>query len=76
LSIKPNSPPATTTLLISWRDDGGAWGQPIEAIIDGNVSAAFRTLGVYRMRQWKIEFTDAAAFTFIGMIEEYEVLDS
>jgi len=31
-------------------------------------------LGVYRRRQWKLEFTDAADLALVAATEEYEIL--
>jgi len=35
-----------------------------------------RSSGIYRLRQWKIEFTADAGFTFVKATEEIQVLDS
>lgn len=68
------------TALLSWRDDGGAWSQPCVASLGGygdtDPTVRLRSLGVYRMRQWRLEFTDMAAFTFVGALEDFTVLDS
>ena len=73
--------PGTSPIAqLSWRDDGGAWSNrctvSLGAAGDTDPVVTLRTLGTYRMRQWRIEFTDAANFTFVGAQEDYTVLDS
>jgi hypothetical protein len=73
-------PGSNPTVQVSWRDDGGAFSNPcvipLGAAGDSDPVVRLRSLGTYRMRQWRLEFTDMAAFTFVGAQEDYTVLDS
>lgn len=65
---------------ISWRDDTEAWSRPLIANL-GTVGHADpvirpRSLGVYRRRQWRIEYTSNAEFAFIGAREEFALLNA
>jgi hypothetical protein len=63
---------------ISWRDNLGPFCTPSvrDLGLAGDYSATveLRSTGVYRQRQWKIEFTDAADFTLVSAHEEFEQL--
>lgn len=63
---------------ISWRDDLGAYRTPVTRGLglagDYNPVIELRSTGVYRGRQWKIEFTADAELTFVGADEEIQVL--
>lgn len=64
----------------SYRDDLGPFCQPIAVDLgatgDSNPVLEFRSLGVYRRRQWKFEFSGTEALTLLGAIEDYEVLQT
>lgn len=71
---------ATTTapqVLLSWRDDTGAYCNPIRMDLGTTGDTIFtvekRSLGTYRRRQWKLEFTDAADFVLAGAEEVFTV---
>lgn len=53
-------------VLLSWRDDLGAFCAPIRMTlgVTGNYTFTIekRSLGTYRSRQWKLEFTEAVDF--------------
>lgn len=63
---------------VSWRDDLGSFCTPevfdLGLAGDYEVVLPLRSTGVYRRRQWKIEFTAAAEFSFVGAQEEFDVL--
>jgi len=65
-------------VAISWRDDLGAWKGPIFRTLgiagDYNPIVQLRSLGVYRQRQWKLEFDANAELSFAGAEHEFEVL--
>lgn len=65
-------------LLLSWRDELGPWEDPIPVSLgaagDYNPVVQLWGLGVYRRRQWKLEFTDAADLALVSALEEFEVL--
>ena len=62
-----------------WRDSSGAWEDPIELELGNADDPApvieVRSLGVYRMRQWRLRFSDNVPVTLIGAIETYEILE-
>lgn len=63
--------------LISWRDDLGAWGEPLElgfgSPADQEAVVSFRGLGSYRRRQWRFEFSGAAEMSLASVTEEFQV---
>lgn len=65
---------------ISWRDDLGAFGSPIAidlgAIGDNEIVLEFRSLGVYRRRQWKFEFSGTEDLSLVSVTEDYEPLQT
>lgn len=65
-------------LLLSWRDDLGPWEPAIPISLgaagDYDPVVPLWGLGVYRRRQWKLEFTDAADLALVSATEEFEVL--
>lgn len=67
-------------VLISWRDDTGAFGQPtvldLGAAGDNEPFVEIRSSGVYRKRQWKVEFTSSALFSFVSAREDFVLLDN
>jgi hypothetical protein len=81
LTVKPGATSSATTepqLLVSWRDDPNkAFGEPRRVGL-GTVGASgmvkeLRTLGLYRSRQWKVEFTDASDFVLARAEETYSL---
>jgi hypothetical protein len=61
---------------ISLRDDMGAWHvqEDVEIGEDMDPSVIMRSLGVYRQRQWKIEYTGSNDFVLASMTEHYDAL--
>ena len=61
---------------VSCRDREGAW----RVVKDVELSASFdpciqiRSLGVYRTRQWKVEYTGADEIQLVSAVEEFETL--
>jgi hypothetical protein len=81
LTVKPGATSSATTepqLLVSWRDDPNeSFGEPLRVGL-GTVGASgmvkeLRTLGPYRSRQWKVEFTDASDFVLARAEETYSL---
>lgn len=66
-------------ILVSWRDSLGPWEPsiPISLGTAGDFDPVVQLwgLGVYRRRQWKLEFTDADDLALIAAVEEFEVLN-
>lgn len=63
---------------ISYRDNLGAFCQPTVYSLgvagDYDATIEMRSEGVYRRRQWRVQFTAAAEFSFVGAREEFDVL--
>ena len=63
---------------LSYRDEPGPWGQPLEvsfgATGDTNPVLEFRSLGVYRRRQWRFEFSGSEALGLVSVTEEFDIL--
>jgi hypothetical protein len=62
-----------------WRDRPGAWDARIPIDLgssgDTEIVVEFRSLGVYRRRQWFFEFSGDSALSLVSADEEFEVLD-
>lgn len=74
---------ATSTAPVGylrWRDDTGAWSTNLPCgfgtIGDNTTVLEFRSLGVYRTRQWEFEFSGEVDFSLVSVIEDFEVLDT
>lgn len=72
---------ASTTepiILVSWRDDLGPWepALPLGLGPAGDFAPVVQLwgLGVYRRRQWKLEFTDAADVALVSATEDFDIL--
>ena len=65
---------------LSWRDKPGAWNSPIAIDLgplgDTTVVVPLRSLGVYRRRQWKFEFSGTDALELVSVIEDFDILDT
>lgn len=64
--------------FLRWRDDLGPWSTNLPvgfgSIGDSTTVLEFRSLGVYRTRQWEFEFSGDVDFSLVSVLEEYEVL--
>ncbi len=69
----------TAAALLSYRDDTGPFCDPYPLEIsdpsDVQPVVPIRSLGTYRQRQWRIT-VDSAAFSFVGIDEDFDVLSS
>lgn len=65
---------------LSYADAPGQWRDRIPLHLgvadDTDPVIPLRSLGWYRRRQWKFEYSDAAAVSLVSVTEEYELLDS
>lgn len=65
------------TVLLSWRDDLGDFCSPLRLQLgvagDGIFTIEKRSLGTYRARQWRLEFTDAVDFVLARAEETFSV---
>jgi len=76
LTFKLDASTATEDIgWIRWRDEDEVWRQRIPLRPRGSV-VDLRSLGVYRRRQWEIEWRDDANVTLISATEDFEVLSS
>jgi hypothetical protein len=68
---------AEPVVLLSWRDNLGAFCNPIRLGLGAAGDYVFtiekRSLGTYRSRQWKLEFTEALDFVLARAEEVYSV---
>lgn len=67
--------------LVSFRDRPGPWSDPIPVDLgssgDTEITLSFYSLGVYRRRQWRFEFSDSeVALALVSAMEDYDVLDN
>jgi hypothetical protein len=65
---------------ISYRDQPGPYGAPIEVSL-GNTGETepvveLRSLGIYRRRQWRFEFSGTEALELVSVTEDYDVLST
>jgi hypothetical protein len=63
---------------LMWRDQPGAWSAPLEISLGGigdtEPVLEFRSLGTYRRRQWRFEFSGSEALGLVSVTEEFDVL--
>ena len=82
LNMRRGTSTKTTTpvALLSWRDDTGAWNPPLEVSLgttgERNPVVRFWSLGVYRERQWRLNFMGDDELVVASVTEEYEVLSN
>lgn len=64
---------------IRWRDDGMAWGQPVELTLGATgVTESFQTLapmGIYKSRQYWVRVSDPVDWALLSIEEDLEILD-
>lgn len=62
-----------------YRDQPGAWEPGIPIDLGGSTDThpvlELRSLGVYRRRQWKFEFTGTSDFVLVSATEDFQVLE-
>lgn len=75
LALKRGQSSTGGTVLLSWRDDQGAFCDPLRISLgtsgDYVTVVEKRSLGRYRRRQWKLEMTDAVELVVAGVEEVY-----
>lgn len=66
--------------FLSYRDGPGPFSPPIAIGLgllgDTNPVLEFRSLGVYRRRQWRFEFSGTEALELVSVTEDYDVLST
>lgn len=64
---------------LSYRDQPGPWEARIPVDLGGSTDThpvlTFRSLGTYRRRQWRFEFSGAVDMILVNTSEEFEVLE-
>lgn len=72
-----SSATAAPQVLLSWRDDLGGFCSPVRLSLgvsgDHTFTVERRSLGTYRSRQWRLEFTEAVDFVLAGCTETFSV---
>lgn len=65
--------------FFSYRDQPGAWEPSIPIDLGGSGDThpvlEFRSLGTYRRRQWRFEFTGTEELVLVSASEDFEVLE-
>jgi hypothetical protein len=75
-----NSASTTTAqrLRISYADEPGEWCDPLwvdlGTSIDQHPVVELNSLGVYRTRNWRFDFSTADEMAIVGIIEDYDTL--
>ena len=67
----------TAEVLLSYRDNLGAYGPPLHIRIDSGDRepvVTFRGLGTYRQRDWKLTYIGSAKVALVGMTEDHATL--
>lgn len=74
---RPNYSSSTTTQVrLRYRNEDGAWRHPILLTLDAKTKIiTLRSLGVYRRRQWEIDYEAAEDVILSSATEEYTVLE-
>lgn len=69
---------ADSKALLSWRDNLGPFCRPLEIELgplgDTEIVVQLTSLGVYRRRQWRFEYSGGEDLALVGMTEEFDVL--
>lgn len=77
VTLRRKKPGTGGTVLLSWRDDFGAFCNPIAIETgtsgDSNPVVALRGLGAYRQREWKLELTDSVGLELVSAEEDFTV---
>lgn len=65
---------------LSWRDQPGPYGSPLVIDLgaqgDTTIVLEFRSLGVYRRRQWQFEFSGTDDLELLSVTEEFDILEN
>jgi hypothetical protein len=65
--------------FMRYRNDTGPWSGPLPIDLGGSGErepvVEFRSLGVYRRRQWQFEFSETSSLSLVNAMEDYEVLE-
>lgn len=77
LALRRGQGDGSAYVLLSWRDSLGAWEDPIEVELgstgESDPVVVLYSLGVYRRRQWKIEFNGTADLVLVAATEDFDV---
>ena len=71
--------PAAPEFQLSWRDDLGAFCQPLRRSLgvvgDNSATVEYRNLGIYETRQWRVTATCPYPLVISQLLETLEVLE-
>ena len=71
---RPTSSDTTVVGTLRWRNEDGEWCSPLELVLSSPDNVlVFNSLGVYRRRQWEIEFTASEEITLVAATESFTV---
>lgn len=80
IAIRRGSNAAASLGKLEWRDDTGAWNEPIYIDTgvtgDNNCVRRIHSLGTYRRRQYRWTFSDNANLSLLKVTELFDVLGS
>ncbi len=68
---------ASDRALLSYRDDTGPWSHPqvLELGPDTGTPLVLRALGVYRSRQWRLQFYGTGEYVLASAEEDFDILE-
>lgn len=65
---------------LSYRDQPGPWGDQIQVSLgdqgDTEIVVELRSLGIYRRRQWRFEFSGLEPLELVSVTEDFDVLNT
>lgn len=80
VALRRGQSATSSTATLCWRDQPGAWGGALNidlgALGDTEIVVELRSLGIYRRRQWKFEFSGTDALELLSVIEDFDVLST
>ena len=64
---------------VQYRDRPGSWSAPLEATLgvggDTEIVIPFRSLGIYRRRQWRLEYSGSEDLAIAAVTEDFDILE-
>jgi len=70
-----HTPGTSPRVSLSWRDDTGAYGNPIDFTVTSSGMLEIRSLGTYRQREYRLTMSDDAPLTLVAATEDYQMLE-
>lgn len=79
VTVKRGQTAVEETAHLRYSDEPGRWSDPIEVRLgvagDTYPVVPFRSLGTYRRRAWKFEFSGTSDLALVEVLEDFDVLD-